>query len=198
MKAVTGLRVLASVALMMGVSACGVDAPPPPPLPSSSPAVSPLSTQDVALLQQLDTLDQQQGAIAALGAAHSNSDVVKAFAATVASDHATNRKAVSQIATSANLKTSTGLSAADQAHVAAIGRLYGTAYDRVFLREVVSATTPALSASLKSAVATSGNSNVKTLASDSTTLLQNHTNQARDLMGEHTIRHHRLHVGSHQ
>ncbi|MBR0559131.1 DUF4142 domain-containing protein [Neokomagataea anthophila] len=198
MKAVTGLTALASVALMMGLSACGVDAPPPPPLPSSSPAVSPLSTQDVALLQQLDTLDQQQGALAALAVTHSNSDVVKAFAATVASDHATNRKAIAQIATSANLKTSAGLSAADQAHIAAVGRLYGTAYDRVFLREVVSATTPTLASALKTVAAGSGNGNVKTLASDSTALLQNHTNQARDLMGERTIRHHRLHVGSHQ
>ncbi|GBR45022.1 hypothetical protein AA106556_0625 [Neokomagataea tanensis NBRC 106556] len=152
----------------------------------------------MALLQQLDTLDQQQGALAALAVAHSNSDVVKAFAATVASDHATNRKAVAQIATSANLKMSTGLNAEDQAHIVAVGRLYGTAYDRVFLREVVSATTPALASALKAAATGAGNGNVKALASDTTTLLQNHTSQARDLMGEHTIRHHRLHVGSHQ
>ncbi|QDH25748.1 DUF4142 domain-containing protein [Neokomagataea tanensis] len=195
MKVKTHLTALASLSLMLGVSACGVDAPPPPPLPSTSPAISPLSTQDVALLQQLDSLDQVQGAIASLAVAHSNSDVVKAFATTVASDHATNRKAVAQIATAANLKTSSGLNAADQARVTAIGRLYGTAYDRVFLREVVGAGSSALNSDLKAA-ASSGNGNVKTLASDTTTMLTSHTNQARDLMGERTIRHHRAHIGS--
>ena len=188
---------LASIAMLAGLSACNApDAPPAPALPSAASTYT-LSTADAAFLQQVDAIDLTQVSIATLAATHSNSDVVKAFAATVVSDHTTNRKAVAKVASDANLTVTDKLNAGDEAHVASFGHLYGAAFDRVFLREIVSVQTPALSSALATASQSGGTADIKTLASDTTKMLKDHTTRAQDLSGAKTVKGHHHHFGRH-
>ncbi|EHH68676.1 hypothetical protein GMO_14460 [Gluconobacter morbifer G707] len=177
--------------LLAALAACtSADAPPAPALPSA-PGVYKLSTADAAFLQQVDELDQTQINIAKLAATHSNSDVVKAFATTVLNDHTTNQKAVAKIATEANLTVTPKVDDADQGHIETFDHLYGSSFDRLYLRNIVSLQTPAFTSTLKTETASGGFADVKTLASDTTKMLTDHTARAHDLMGDRTFgRHH--------
>lgn len=187
---VSYLRLCMSAGLLVGLAACNApDAPPAPALPSVASTYK-LTTSDAAFIQQVDEMDQTQIAIATLAATHSNSDVIKAFAATVQGDHTTNQKAVAKIASDANLTVAAKIDAVDQEHVDSFSHLYGAAFDRMFLRDVVSTRTADLGKAITTAKASGGTPDIKTLASDTDKMLTDHTSRAHDLMGDHTIRHH--------
>ncbi|MFT9446858.1 DUF4142 domain-containing protein [Gluconobacter japonicus] len=197
MRATARFAAFASLSLFAGLAACNApDAPPAPALPSAASTYT-LSTADAAFLQQVDAMDLTQISIANLAATHSNSDVVKAFAATVVSDHTTNRKAVAKIAKDSHLTVMDKLNAGDEAHVATFGHLYGTSFDRVFLSEIKSVQTPALTSALTTATQSGGTADIKTLAGDTTKMLQDHTTRAGDLSGAKTIKGHHHHFGRH-
>ena len=194
---VSYLRLCLSAGLMVGLAACNApDAPPAPALPSVASTYK-LTTADAAFLQQVDEMDQTQIAIATLAATHSNSDVVKAFGSTVQGDYTTNQKAVAKIASDANLTVAAKIDAADQEHVESFSHLYGAAFDRMFLRDIVSIRTPDLNKAIATAQASGGTPDIKTLATDTDKMLTDHTSRARDLMGDRSIGHHAKHKRSH-
>lgn len=194
---VSYLRLCVSAGLLTGLAACGApDAPPAPALPGAA-ATYQLTTADAAFIQQIDEMDQTQSAIATLAATHSNSDVVKAFAATAVSDYTTNQKAVAKIASDSNLTVTSKIDDADQTHVDSFSHLYGNSFDRLFLRDVASVQTPALTSAIATAKASGGTPDIKTLAGDTDKMLSDHTSRAQDLMGDRTVGHHRHHRRSH-
>ncbi|GBD55500.1 DUF4142 domain-containing protein [Gluconobacter wancherniae] len=186
----------ASTAMLCALAACTAPNPPPaPPLPSAAKAS--LSTADAAFIQQVDEMDMKQIAIAGLAATHSNSDTLKAFAATVVADHTTSRAAVAKIASTSNLTVSGKIDTADQAHIDSFAHLYGSSFDRLFLREVVSGNGAAFDTAASSEAQSASSADVKTLAADTVKMEQSHVGRARDLMGDHTIRGHHHSFGRH-
>lgn len=189
---------LAAATALAGPAGCSpADAPPAPALPSAASTYT-LSTADAALIQQIDETDLEQIAVAGLAATNSNSDVIKAFAERLKTDHGVNRKAVAKIASDANLTLTDKLSAEDEESVSALSHHYGAAFDRLFLRAVRDADSVRLSQALTTAQASGGTADIKTLASDTRKMLSDHTQRADDLGGVKTIGKHRrqLHWGS--
>ena len=141
------------------------------------------SANDQKFINMAAQTDMTEAHLGQMAADQSSSPAVKDFAKMLVTDHTSDYQQLGTIAAKAGDTVPQGLDAAQNKMIAPFNSLKGTAFDRRFVREMISGHEKAI-AEYKREASEGSSADVKAYANQTLTVLQKHLDAARNLEKE--------------
>lgn len=173
----TSLALPALVASLLALGACTAGHPPAPPLPALQKAPD-LTTADAAFVQKLNDMNVTQIALAKAAQTHAARSDIATLGATIEKDLTGNQDKLAKLVAPHAITLATKPSPEDQKIIDRMQHLHGAAFDRSYIR-YLSRNQAGMKPVIETEIATSKNTDLAKLATDTKAMLAAYTAQLR-------------------